>query len=360
MDLSVSVKSNLDNFQLNMSFETNSKRIGILGESGSGKSMLLKYIAGIFSPDEGKIMLNGEYILNSEEKINIKPQDRDVAYMFQNYALFPNMTVRENIEIVIEGSKEDKRTRANHLMNKFCIDNLSEKKPGELSGGQQQRVALARIMAYGPKVILLDEPFSALDGNLKEKMQVELEEMLNDYDGIVIMVSHSKTEIFKFSDEVLVINHGEIIEHGNTRELFMSPNTREGARMTGIRNILEASVDEDLVLHVPEWKLKIPLEEGFSTRENIKYIAVRGKFLKILEDDEKGENPINIEVESIYEDMEEFKVFFAIRGDDNNLLDESANVYSFRVKKDGKHKTLTKNTYLRLDFDKEKIIYIEN
>ncbi len=200
MALKVDISSKLEKYVLDIAFETKASRIGILGESGAGKSMLLKYIAGIYQPAEGKIKLDDDLLLDTNNKVNVIPQNRNIAYMFQNYALFPTMTVRENIEIVVKGDKLTKKEKADSLLKKFHIEDLAGKKPSELSGGEQQRVALARVLAYEPKLILLDEPFSALDENLKERLQIELEKMITDYNGTVIMVSHSKDELYKFSD----------------------------------------------------------------------------------------------------------------------------------------------------------------
>lgn len=259
--LSIDIKSDLNNFGMDISLKTKAKRIGILGASGAGKSMLLKYISGIISPDQGRIEINGETIFDSSRKIDVIPQKRDVAYMFQNYALFPNMTVRENIEVVLSGSKEYKRDKADRYMKKFCIDNLEDKMPRNLSGGQQQRVALARIMAYEPKLILLDEPFSALDNDLKDKLQIELEDMLSDYEGMVIMVSHSRDEIYRFSDELIIIHNGMVVEQGKTKEVFSRPKTFEGAKMVGVTNILPVEVDQDSSIKIPDLDIRITRDD---------------------------------------------------------------------------------------------------
>ena len=167
--LKVDIQKKLKEFDLDVSFELKKGRLGILGPSGCGKSMTLKSIAGIVDPDEGIVSLktNEETTyFDSDKKINLKPQKRNVGYLFQNYALFPNMTVEENVAVGI--SKNDDEKEVSQIIKRFRLEGLEKRYPRQLSGGQQQRVALARIMAYGPDVILLDEPFSAMDTYLKE------------------------------------------------------------------------------------------------------------------------------------------------------------------------------------------------
>ena len=176
MGLTVNIKRKHGEFKLDIQFQSESKRIGILGASGCGKSMTLKSIAGIETPDAGKIQIGDAVLFDSEKKINLKPQKRNVGYLFQNYALFPTMTVAKNIETGLKGSKEEKQKRVQEMIEKFQLHGLENRLPGQLSGGQQQRVALARIMAYEPDVIMLDEPFSALDVFLKDRLQQELKE----------------------------------------------------------------------------------------------------------------------------------------------------------------------------------------
>ena len=165
--LKVNIKKELKEFDLDITFELKNGCLGILGPSGCGKSMTLKSIAGIVNPDTGFISLNTDeetIFFDSNKKINLKPQIRNVGYLFQNYALFPNMTVEENIA---SGLSNDDGKTVSEMIKRFHLDGLEKRYPRQLSGGQQQRVALARILAYNPDVILLDEPFSAMDTFLK-------------------------------------------------------------------------------------------------------------------------------------------------------------------------------------------------
>ena len=174
MSLSVDIRKKLEGFTLDIAFRTENRVTGLLGASGSGKSMTLKCIAGIEQPDEGRIVLNERVLYDSEKGINLTPQKRRVGYLFQNYALFPNMTVETNIAVGLSGSKKEMEETVREMVLRFHLEGLEKRYPGELSGGQQQRVALARIMAYKPDVIMLDEPFSALDTWLREQLQMEV------------------------------------------------------------------------------------------------------------------------------------------------------------------------------------------
>lgn len=181
MALEISIQKRLGGFQLDMHLQSGSRRIGILGVSGCGKSMTLRSIAGVERPDSGRILVDERVLFDSKKHINVRPQKRSIGYLFQNYALFPTMTVAENIGAGLKGSREEKRERVARMVERFQLSGLESRLPGQLSGGQQQRTALARIMAYEPDMILLDEPFSALDDNLKERLQQEMWELLEDY-----------------------------------------------------------------------------------------------------------------------------------------------------------------------------------
>lgn len=257
MPIVCNIHKKLKNFELNVNLSSNSRRIGILGASGCGKSMTLRSIAGIKIPDDGEIIVDGKTLYHSKEKINQKPQKRNVGYLFQNYALFPNMTVEKNIGIGLRKKEKDKKQVVDAMIKKFQLTGLEKRLPGELSGGQQQRVALARVMAYEPDVILLDEPFSALDMFLKDQLQQEMLEMLADYQGTVILVSHSRDEIYRFSDELLILDQGKTICQGKTKEIFENPQWKTAARLTGCKNLIEAIRIDDHCLEIPGWGMTL-------------------------------------------------------------------------------------------------------
>ena len=271
--IEINIQKTLGRFHLDTYIKSNSKRIGILGASGCGKSMTLKCIAGIETPDMGQIILEERTLYDSDQKINIKPQKRRIGYLFQNYALFPTMSVRKNIMAGLRCSREEQEMIAARMIEKFQLTGLGNRLPGELSGGQQQRVALARIMAYEPDVILLDEPFSALDEFLKDKLQQELMQMLEDYPGTVILVSHSRDEIYRFSEELVIMDKGKTICAGKTEELFAHPKWKEAARLTGCKNITKVIREDAHHLYVPAWGIRLTLQQEIP--EEILYIGIR-------------------------------------------------------------------------------------
>lgn len=209
--LEVQIYKKLAEFDLDVSFQVNDNILGLMGASGSGKSMTLKCIAGIEMPDQGRIVLNDRVLFDSEKKINVPIQKRNVGYMFQSYALFPNMNVYENISVGLRARiVKDVDIVAQKVMKQFKISELASRYPKQLSGGQKQRVALARLMAYEPDVLLLDEPFSALDEDLKEDLLRELKSELQ-ISKPVIFVSHNKEEVNELCDFKYKIKQGEIV-----------------------------------------------------------------------------------------------------------------------------------------------------
>mgnify|MGYP002797364785 FL=1 len=295
MAISVEIHKKLNTFNLDIRFRSTSRRIGILGASGCGKSMTLKSIAGIETPDEGKITVEGRTLFDQKEKVNLKPQKRNVGYLFQNYALFPTMTVEKNIAAGLKGSRQENARRVRQMVEKFQLGGLEKQFPGQLSGGQQQRTALARIMAYEPDVILLDEPFSALDMYLKDQLQRELIEMLEDYQGTVILVSHDRDEVYRFSEELLIIDQGRIVRAGETKQIFQNPIAKEAARLTGCKNFSRAERIDSHTLRAADWGITLHISREIP--EDTVYIGYRAHdFIPVWGG--RGENMIRFSLES--------------------------------------------------------------
>ena len=252
--LEAAIEKKLRGFELSMELKVTACQgcLGLLGPSGCGKSMTLKSIAGIVTPDRGRIAIQyasgeaagGRVLFDSSLKINEKPQKRRVGYLFQNYALFPNMTVEENIRTGLSGkqmkgkfSGAAQSRRVYEMAERFGLKGLEKRYPAQLSGGQQQRVALARIMAYEPEVILLDEPFSAMDAHLREKLRLELAQLLKEYQGISLLVTHDRDEAYQLCDSMILMGQGRVMAQGKTKDLFANPKTAMAARLTGCKNI---------------------------------------------------------------------------------------------------------------------------
>lgn len=283
MSLSVCIKKCYPDFVLDIDFECSGKRIGILGASGCGKSLTLKSIAGIERPDEGRICFDENVWFDKGKRINVKAAGRNVGYLFQNYALFPNMTVRENIEAALH----KKPGSADEILKKFRLWDIRDHRPDELSGGQQQRTALARMLSCDPALILLDEPFSAMDTFLREGMRLELIRILDMYDKTVIMVSHDRDEIYQMCDHLILMDKGRVIAKGETDRLFEHPETPAAARLTGCKNISRIRRIDDHRIKALDWN-GIELITDERVTEDITHAGIRAH------DFIPGKNGVNI------------------------------------------------------------------
>ena len=316
MGIQVEIEKKLNNFTLHTHLSSESRRIGILGASGCGKSMTLKSIAGIERPDRGRICVDGRVLYDSEQKIFVRPQKRQVGYLFQNYALFPTMTVAENITAGLHASRAEKQRIVQEMTERFQLNGLEKRLPQDLSGGQQQRVALARILAYEPEVILLDEPFSALDGFLKDRLQKEMQELLQDYTGTVILVSHSREEIYRFSEELLVLDQGADVCFGKTQDIFADPGWQAAARLTGCRNITTAVRKDAHTLELPDWETVLHLQREIP--EDICAVGVREHTFRPVWESVAGETGcgrLAFELESTAKLPEELHCFVRTKGE---------------------------------------------
>ena len=277
--LEADFKKRLRSFELDVSFRAEGGCLGILGPSGCGKSMTLKAIAGIVRPDSGRIRLKagenrgGELLFDSKSGVNVPPQKRKVGYLFQNYALFPNMTVEQNIAVGLKGRKDSRRIVA-ELIERFRLNGLEKQYPGKLSGGQQQRTALARMLAYEPNAMLFDEPFSAMDTFLREGLRLELVKVLKEYHGVSIMVTHDRDEAYQLCDHLLLMDEGKVIAEGETREVFDNPRTVSAARLTGCKNISRIQRIGDYRVKALDWD-GLELVCGSRVEDRITSIGIR-------------------------------------------------------------------------------------
>lgn len=308
MAIEVRIHREFDDFKLDVQFQSESRRIGILGASGCGKSLTLKSIAGIERPETGKIESAGKVFFDSAKKIWMPPQERNVGYLFQNYALFPTITVEKNIGIALRCGKKEKEKKVRDMIDRFSLQGLEKKLPGQLSGGQQQRTALARIMIYEPDMILLDEPFSALDSYLKEQTQRECLELLQDYPGTVILVSHSRDEIYRFSEEVLVMDGGKAVIQKTVKELFEHPQKVAAAKLTGCKNIEEIVWKDGKHLYVPGWDMVIPA--GMGNVGDAQAIGIRAHEFTTERTESDGELVFPVYKPEVKEDLFEYHVQF--------------------------------------------------
>ncbi len=297
MAIDVDIRKKVGNFQLDVRFCAEEEIFALLGASGCGKSMTLKCIAGIETPDEGRIVLNDRVLYDSAEKINLIPQKRKVGYMFQDYALFPNMTVEKNIMAGM-GKKPERKVVADYI-ERFQLKGLENHLPKQLSGGQKQRVALARMMAARPEILLLDEPLSALDSFLKWQVEEEMMEILNGIKKTVLFVSHSRDEVYHLCDSVCVLEKGHVETVQKKMEFFDNPQTAAAARISGCRNIVPAERVSDHELLVPGWGMRFVLEKKIPG--DIAYAGVRAHYIEVLPEFAQGANIGTMQVEHLLE-----------------------------------------------------------
>ena len=226
--LHVDIRKKLGDFQLEAAFETGAEPLALLGASGCGKSVTLRCIAGILRPDEGRIALDDHVLFDSAARIDLPPQQRRAGYLFQQYALFPNMTVRGNLLAVLRG-KPNRDTLAEDALRRFRLEAVADLRPRQISGGQQQRCALARILLTNPRMILLDEPLSALDSYLKYQLELELAAVMDDFPGPILWVTHDRGEAWRNCPNVCVLEGGKASPVQPMRRLFHAPGTESAA-----------------------------------------------------------------------------------------------------------------------------------
>lgn len=303
MGLTVNIRKKLPGFTLEAAFSCPGRTLGLLGGSGSGKSMTLKCIAGLLRPDEGRIELDGCALFDAEADVNLPPQHRKTGYLFQNYALFPNMTIERNIRCGM--GRRGSRETVQELLERFRLSGMGGRYPHELSGGQQQRAALARILASQPQAILLDEPFSALDAYLREEMQLAVAQMLQSYPGIAVIVSHDRDEIYRLCDSIAVYDNGRVVRVGSRRQVFDQPQTRAAAILTGCRNVVAAHACGPDTVQVDGWGTALHTEGSVDAL--VRAISVRAHYLRPV--DRAGENTLDCRVDSVVESPFEMIVY---------------------------------------------------
>jgi len=256
--LEIDIERALQNFTLRVSFGTGKGTVGLLGASGSGKSMTLRMIAGVSTPDSGRIVLNGRVLFDKAANCNLPAASRRIGVVFQDYALFPHLTVAENVGFGLSAlPASERRRRVSKQLESMRIAELSNRFPKEISGGQRQRVAIARCMAIEPDALILDEPFAALDPHLRRQTEEQLRETLSEFNGAVVFVTHDMEEAFRFCTDLLVLDRGQVIARGPKHDLFERPASVAAARLTGCKNIVPARREASDCIAVEAWNCRL-------------------------------------------------------------------------------------------------------
>ena len=269
MTLHAEIHKSFGNFQIDVELDAGNETLAILGASGSGKSLTLGFIAGIMKPDRGRIIIDGVDVFSSEKNISLPPQKRRTGLMFQNYALFPNMTVTQNI---MAGQKRRNPAEVCDMLTRFGLESVKDSYPAKISGGQKQRTALARMLLSRPRIMMLDEPFSALDSHLRFQTERELLNVINDFGGTVILVSHNRDEAFRLCRKIAVIHDGHVEIVGTKEDVFSDPKTRNAAILTGCKNISRAKFTTEGKIFASDWGIELQCRDY---RNDTRYAGVR-------------------------------------------------------------------------------------
>jgi molybdate transport system ATP-binding protein len=274
--------ANSPSFLLDVSMEVLPGITILFGPSGAGKSTLLDCIAGLLQPDEGTIACGGEVLFDSQSATNLPPQERQIAYVFQSLALFPHMTVQENVTYGLAHlQKEQQRRRAAAVLEAFRVEKLRKRKPGEISGGERQRVALARSLVTQPRVLLLDEPLTGLDAELKASIVDDLRAWNAAQKIPILYVTHTRDEVDALGERVIALERGRVVSEGTPHEVLDTPRRKKLAQAAGFENLLAATVvdlrESDGVMRVrladSNCEIEVPL--GYAAPGDRVRVAIR-------------------------------------------------------------------------------------
>ncbi len=331
-------------FRLDVKLEAGGERMALFGASGCGKTMTLRCIAGVERPDSGRIVIDGETVFDAERGIDLPPQKRRAGLLFQSYALFPNMTVLENVRMGAVGCKREEGVRrAEEMLAMFGLAGLARLHPAALSGGEQQRAALARILVSRPRILMLDEPFSALDGHLRYRLEQEVSEVIRAFDGTVLFVSHDREEVYRMCDRVAVMARGRVESVADKAALFERPQTRTAALLTGCRNLSRLERTADGRYFAADWGVTLTLPND----TDAPYIGVHAHDIRLAD----GENAADCRVRRVIENP------FT----DTALLTPACGVCAepFSIKLDRGGVRLREGDAVRVSFPKNKLLMLK-
>lgn len=292
MTLEAQFEKRLATFTLSVEFSCDAEPLAILGPSGSGKSMTLRCIAGLERPDRGSIVLNGRALFDSEKRIDIPARQREVGLLFQNYALFPHLSVAENISFGMKGgSREERRVRAQKHIAGVHLGGLENRLPRELSGGEQQRVALARALATEPAALLLDEPISALDTYLRSQIEQQLIASLAQFHRPALYVTHNMEEAYRIAPRIVVLSKGRIDVSGTREQIFRHPPSLEVALLTGLKNFSRARAISSNSVEALDWGCTLFTQAD--TPAATTFVGIRAHHLHIASGSAEAANSLN-------------------------------------------------------------------
>jgi ABC-type sulfate/molybdate transport systems ATPase subunit len=304
--LSVDFEKRVGSFHLQPRFEADDEMVVLLGPSGSGKSLTLRAIAGLLAPDRGRIEVPDGVAFDSERRINLPPQVRNVGYLVQNLALFPHLSVEENIGFALAGwPKQQRRDRVTELVELLGLGGLEKRLPGAVSGGQQQRAALGRALAARPRVLLLDEPFTALDAPVRNALRREVARLRRQLGLLALFVTHDLQEAYALADRIAVYDQGQVLQFGSRAEVFGRPASVRVAQLLDARNIFEGEVvakTESYTEIETPWFTARARPEGTLPPHARAALSVRPEHVILLRRDRPHEDPLDTVLDVVLED----------------------------------------------------------
>ncbi|TAK75204.1 MAG: ABC transporter ATP-binding protein [Dehalococcoidia bacterium] len=229
-------------FSLDVALEARDEIVVLFGASGAGKSLTLRAIAGLVRPSGGRITLDGDVLFDAARGIDLPAEHRRVGYVVQELALFPHLPVWENVAFALPGTRPERRQRAEASLGALGLEGVADRDPGTLSGGQRQRVALARVLVRDARLLLLDEPFSALDDSIRRALRLELRRLQRELGRGVIFVTHDLREAYLLADRLAVLDTGRVLQSGTPDDVFSRPRSRRVAELLGVRNLYRGIV----------------------------------------------------------------------------------------------------------------------
>ena len=331
IELIVDIQKQLPGFLLDVSFRTDQTPLGLLGASGAGKSLILRCIAGLNTPDKGRIVLNGKVLFDSEQGINLPPRDRACGFLFQNYALFPHLTIIENIAFGMPPGKSYREIKQEVEKHLIAVDlpGIGDRYPGELSGGQQQRVALARAKASKPGIMLLDEPFSALDTFLRDKQEKLLRKNLIHYQGVTLFITHNLEEAYRVCPNLLVVDKGKAIASGTKQNIFEHPGNFRTALVTGCKNFSRAVARSERQIKAIDWDCILEVIEPVPP--SLEYVGIRAHQI-VFPDTENEVNTFSCWLATISETQHRMTLYLKLNQPANNPEDYHLQAEVFKDK----------------------------
>jgi molybdate ABC transporter permease protein len=282
--LTVNIQKRLANFDLDLELCATEATLGILGGSGAGKSMLLRCIAGMETPTRGQIILNDRVLFDSKRNINVPSRERRVGFLVQNYALFPHMSVAQNIAFGLPKSlaRHEVKQWVMAQLKAVELEGYRDYYPDQLSGGQQQRVALARALASEPEVLLLDEPFSALDTYLRSLMEQEMVHRLGSFKGVSLLVTHNLEEAYRICQNLLVLEAGHTLAQGTKHDIFEYPGLLSVAQITGCKNFSAIQILAEQEILATDWGLNLSVIEPLAASHA--FVGIRAHQIRFVDD----------------------------------------------------------------------------